>query len=178
MSDSVTIHQPLTHATSVLGHGTGRHRGHPSEENAAARPDVTSMRYGRHRRFSHAAPVQTDANPKRRRIPDDERFEREVMSLLGPVYQAALYLTGSPDDAQALAVNTFERAYVSFPDLSPDTDLKCWLRRVLITTYFDADGLDRAEPAAAAVQAGEGTDDMAPLSATVTTDVHKELQPC
>lgn len=178
MSDSLTIQQPHTHATSAAGRGTGRHRGLPSEEGGLARPDVTMAGYGRHRRSSRAAHVRPGVDPGKRRFPDDERFEREVLALLGPVYQAALYMTGSPDDAQDLVLTTFERAYVSFPGVRPGADMESWLCRILTAVYFDADGLERSEPTATAIRAGQDTADIAFLGAPVTADVHKELQPC
>jgi hypothetical protein len=178
MFDSVTIQQPYTHSSSVLGHGAGRHRGLPSEEDGLVRPEVAMVGYGRHRRFSHAARVRRGVDLRKRRIVDDERFEREVLTLLGPVYQAALHLTGSPDGAQALVLSTFERAYVSFPTTRPGVDLESWLCRILVAAYFDADGPERSEQPAAAIHAGQDTADIASLGTAVTTDVHKELQPC
>jgi hypothetical protein len=56
--------------------------------------------------------------------------------------------------------------------------MESWLCRILVAAYFDADGLERSEQPAAAIHAGQDTADIASLNATVTTVVHRELQPC
>ncbi|MDX3077822.1 hypothetical protein [Streptomyces sp. MI02-7b] len=113
---------------------------------------------------------------------DDERFEREVLSLLGLSYRAALSMTGHPDDAEALVLDAFERAYLSFPDVPPDADLNCWMRRILTAAYFDAGlprhGVELPDRTATPAHVGQDTVDIAAPGITVTTDVHKELQPC
>lgn len=61
-----------------------------------------------------------------------ERFERDVLPCLAPVYRAALCLTGDAGAAEDLVVETFARAYQAFPRCQPGPRLEGWLYRILV----------------------------------------------
>jgi RNA polymerase sigma-70 factor (ECF subfamily) len=61
-----------------------------------------------------------------------ERFERDVLPCLAPVYRAALCLTGDPGAAEDLVVEAFARAYRTFPRRPPGLRLEGWLYRILV----------------------------------------------
>ena len=75
-----------------------------------------------------------------RRALDDaarrERFEDEVLPLLDRLYAAALRYTRNPTDAEDLVQETVVKAYRSFHQYEPGTNLKAWLYRVLHTTFL------------------------------------------
>ena len=65
-------------------------------------------------------------------VTDAERFERDVLPCLAPVYRAALCLTGDPGAAEDLVVEAFARAYRAFPQRQPGLRLEGWLYRILV----------------------------------------------
>jgi RNA polymerase sigma-70 factor, ECF subfamily len=78
-------------------------------------------------------------SPVRQELTDDERrarFEAEVLPLLDRLYSAALRYTRDPTDAEDLVQETVAKAYRSFHQYRPGTNLKAWLYRVLHTTYI------------------------------------------
>lgn len=66
-----------------------------------------------------------------------ERFEREALPLLDALYAAALRLTRNPDDASDLVQETVERAYKSFHQFKPGTNLKAWMFRIQTNSYIN-----------------------------------------
>lgn len=75
----------------------------------------------------------------RRELSDVERRERFVSEALPHVdrlFSAALRYTRDPTDAEDLVQETMVKAYRSFHQYRPGTNLKAWLYRVLHTTYI------------------------------------------
>jgi len=65
------------------------------------------------------------------------RFERDALAFKNQLYSAALRYTRNPDDAQDLLQDTYAKAFVSFHQFEPGTNLKAWLYRVLTTTFIN-----------------------------------------
>ena len=71
---------------------------------------------------------------------DDERsarFERDALPFLDQLYSAAMRMTRNPADAEDLVQETFAKAYSSFHQFRPGTNLKAWLYRILTNTYIN-----------------------------------------
>lgn len=66
-----------------------------------------------------------------------KRFERDALAFKNQLYSAALRYTRNPDDAQDLLQDTYAKAFVSFHQFEPGTNLKAWLYRVLTTTFIN-----------------------------------------
>ncbi len=82
---------------------------------------------------------QPDGTVRRQQLTDRqrrERFEDEVLPLLDRLYSAALRYTRNPTDAEDLVQETVAKAYRSFHQYQPGTNLRAWLYRVLHTTYI------------------------------------------
>ena len=82
---------------------------------------------------------QPDGTVRRQQLTDQqrsERFEAEVLPLLDRLYSAALRYTRNPADAEDLVQETVAKAYRSFHQYQPGTNLRAWLYRVLHTTYI------------------------------------------
>lgn len=75
----------------------------------------------------------------------DERFEAAT-DLLGPMYSAALRMTRNSADAEDLVQDTFTKAYVSFHQFEPGTNLRAWLYRILTTTFITTYRKRQREP--------------------------------
>lgn len=80
--------------------------------------------------------------------PEDRaaRFEREVLPQLDSLYAAALRLTRNPDDASDLVQETIERAFKSFHQYRPGTNLRAWLFRIQTNSYINTYRKKQREP--------------------------------
>ena len=75
-----------------------------------------------------------------------KRFERDALQYMNQLYGAALRYTKNPDDAQDLVQDTYAKAYTSFHQFEPGTNLKAWLYRVLTTTFINNYRKDQRRP--------------------------------
>jgi RNA polymerase sigma-70 factor (ECF subfamily) len=74
------------------------------------------------------------------------RFERDAMPFLDQLYSAAMRMTRNPADAEDLVQETFAKAYGSFHQFRPGTNLKAWLYRILTNTYINTYRKKQREP--------------------------------
>src|SRR5215469_12765781 len=63
-------------------------------------------------------------------------FEREAIPYMRQLYPVALRLTHQPCDAEDLVQDAFTRAYLKFYQFTPGTNLRAWLYRVMLTTFY------------------------------------------
>ena len=75
-----------------------------------------------------------------------KRFEADALQYMNQLYSAALRYTKNPADAQDLVQDTFAKAYVSFHQFEPGTNLKAWLYRILTTTFINTYRKDQRRP--------------------------------
>ena len=74
------------------------------------------------------------------------RFERDALQYTNQLYAAALRYTKDPHDAQDLVQDTYAKAFVSFHQFEPGTNLKAWLYRILTTTFINTYRKDQRRP--------------------------------
>jgi RNA polymerase sigma-70 factor, ECF subfamily len=74
------------------------------------------------------------------------RFERDAMPFLDQLYSAAMRMTRNPADAEDLVQETFAKAYGSFHQFRPGTNLKAWLYRILTNTFINTYRKKQREP--------------------------------
>lgn len=65
------------------------------------------------------------------------RFERDAMQYVDQLYAAGLRMTRNPSDAEDLVQEAYTKAYSSFHQYKPGTNLKAWLYRILTNTYIN-----------------------------------------
>jgi len=65
------------------------------------------------------------------------RFERDALPFLDQLYSAAMRMTRNPADAEDLVQETFAKAFSSFHQFRPGTNLKAWLYRILTNTFIN-----------------------------------------
>ncbi|HSG06959.1 MAG TPA: sigma-70 family RNA polymerase sigma factor [Longimicrobiales bacterium] len=63
-------------------------------------------------------------------------FQEEALPHLDAVYRFALRLSGSPDQAQDLAQDTFVRAFKAWDQYTPGTQCKSWLFTICRNLYL------------------------------------------
>ena len=66
------------------------------------------------------------------------RFERDALPYLDQLYGAALRMARNPADAEDVVQETYAKAFASFHQFRPGTNLKAWLYRILTNTYINA----------------------------------------
>ncbi len=89
------------------------------------------------------APAEASAETPDQRI---ARFERDALPFLDQLYSAALRMTRNPADAEDLVQETFAKAFASFHQFQPGTNLKAWLYRILTNTFINSYRKKQREP--------------------------------
>ncbi|OBH97688.1 sigma-70 family RNA polymerase sigma factor [Mycobacterium sp. E2733] len=101
-------------------------------------------------------------------VPLSVQFERAVIPLFEPLFRQALRLTSNRVDAEDLVQETLLKAYAGLHAFEPGTNLKAWLRRIMINTHIN--GYRRQKSRPAQHQAGEITDRQLMAGAPRTPD--------
>jgi RNA polymerase sigma-70 factor, ECF subfamily len=65
------------------------------------------------------------------------RFEEEALGLSDQVYRVARRIAGSREEAEDLVQQTYERAFRSWKQYTPGTNLRAWLLRILTNLNID-----------------------------------------
>jgi RNA polymerase sigma-70 factor, ECF subfamily len=65
------------------------------------------------------------------------RFEEEALELSDQVYRVARRLVGTREEAEDLVQQTYERAFRSWRQYTPGTNLRAWLLRILTNLNID-----------------------------------------
>jgi RNA polymerase sigma-70 factor, ECF subfamily len=118
----------------------------------SARPeDVSSRPYGLDKRgvgkWRSAAATGEGVSPVPETLTErSQRFEQDVLPYLDQLYSAAMRMTRNPSDAQDLVQETFAKAYASFHQFQPGTNLKAWLFRILTNTFINTYRKRQREP--------------------------------
>nr|WP_269846159.1 sigma-70 family RNA polymerase sigma factor [Serinibacter arcticus] len=115
------------------------------------------------------APAEKDVRETETDAERTLRFETDALPHLDQLYSAAMRMTRNPSDAEDLVQEAFAKAYGSFHQFRPGTNLKAWLYRILTNTYInsyrkkqreplqsDSDGVEDWEIARAASHTGNG----------------------
>lgn len=101
------------------------------------------------------------------------RFERDALAFTDQLYAAALRYTRNPEDARDLVQDTYLKAFTSFHQFEPGTNLKAWLYRVLTTTFINSYRKDQRRPQ---LSAGEVEDWQLADAASHTSDQGKSAE--
>ena len=101
------------------------------------------------------------------------RFERDAMQYTNQLYAAALRYTKDPHNAQDLVQDTYAKAFTSFHQFEPGTNLKAWLYRILTTTFINTYRKDQRRPL---ISDGEVEDWQLASAASHTSDQGKSAE--
>ena len=114
----------------------GAATGSPSKPAAKTRETPSAKK----RAAAKKAARETDAEDVRESETEAQRtlrFETDAMPFLDQLYSAAMRMTRNPSDAEDLVQETFAKAFGSFHQYRPGTNLKAWLYRILTNTFIN-----------------------------------------
>ena len=87
--------------------------------------------------MSESAPTAADTRRLAEEARARVRFEEEALELSDQVYRVARRLVGSREEAEDLVQQTYERAFRSWKQFTPGTNLRAWLLRILTNLNID-----------------------------------------
>jgi len=86
---------------------------------------------------------------------DRVRFEEEALALADQVYRVARHLAGTREDADDLVQDTYARAFRSWRQYTPGTNLRAWLLRILTNLNIDKGRRQQRTPATQPLEEGD-----------------------
>lgn len=101
------------------------------------------------------------------------RFENDALVFTSQLYGAALRYTKNTHDAQDLVQDTYAKAFTSFHQFEPGTNLKAWLYRILTTTFINNYRKNQRRPQ---ISAGEVEDWQIADASSHTSDQGKSAE--
>ncbi len=87
--------------------------------------------------MSESAPTSAETRRLAEVARDRVRFEEEALELSDQVYRVARRLVGSREEAEDLMQETYARAFRSWQQYRPGTNLRAWLLRILTNLNID-----------------------------------------
>jgi RNA polymerase sigma-70 factor, ECF subfamily len=76
-------------------------------------------------------------------------FEQAVAPFMGQLYPMARRMTNNTSDAEDLVQDTVTKAYASFHQFQPGTNLRGWLHKILTNTFINGYRKQRRQPSMA-----------------------------
>jgi RNA polymerase sigma-70 factor, ECF subfamily len=87
--------------------------------------------------MSESAPTTPESRKLAQEARDRVRFEEEALELSDQVYRVARRMVGSREEAEDLVQQAYERAFRSWRQFTPGTNLRAWLLRILTNLNID-----------------------------------------
>src|SRR5919199_2415564 len=87
--------------------------------------------------MSESAPTTADTRRIAEEARDRVRFEEEALELADQVYRVARRLVTTREEAEDLVQDTYARAFRSWRQFQPGTNLRAWLLRILTNLNID-----------------------------------------
>ena len=108
--------------------------------------------------MSESTPTTADARRLAQEARDRVRFEEEALELSDQVYRVARRLTGSREEAEDLVQQAYERAFRSWRQYTPGTNLRAWLLRILTNLNIDRGRRQQRTPQTTSLDQNEAGD--------------------
>src|SRR5437667_12159039 len=87
--------------------------------------------------MSEGTPTAAETRRIAERARDRVRFEEEALELSDQVYRVARRLVGTREEAEDLMQEAYARAFRSWQQYTPGTNLRAWLLRILTNLNID-----------------------------------------
>src|ERR1700745_3258447 len=103
------------------------------------------------------AEVDPETDPRQRAAEsrDRVRFEEEALELSDQVYRVARRLVGTREEAEDLMQDAYARAFRSWQQYQPGTNLRAWLLRILTNLNIDRGRRVQRTPEAQPLEEGD-----------------------
>src|SRR5690348_1352011 len=108
--------------------------------------------------MSESAPTAADTRKLAKEARDRVRFEEEALELSDQVYRVARRLVGTREEAEDLVQQAYERAFRSWRQYTPGTNLRAWLLRILTNLNIDRGRRVQRTPQTTSLDQGEAGD--------------------
>ena len=101
--------------------------------------------------------AQPDSTPRQlaQDARDRVRFEEEALELADQVYRVARRLVRTPEEAEDLVQDTYARAFRSWRQYQPGTNLRAWLLRILTNLNIDRGRRQQRAPEMQSLEQGD-----------------------
>ena len=106
--------------------------------------------------MSDSPPTTADTQRLARDARDRVRFEEEALELSDQVYRVARRFVGSREEAEDLVQQTYERAFRSWRQFTPGTNLRAWLLRILTNLNIDRGRRQQRAPQTTSIDSEAG----------------------
>jgi RNA polymerase sigma-70 factor (ECF subfamily) len=106
--------------------------------------------------MSDSAPTTADTRRLAEEARARVRFEEEALELSDQVYRVARRLVGTREEAEDLVQQTYERAFRSWRQYTPGTNLRAWLLRILTNLNIDRGRRQQRTPQTASLDTEAG----------------------
>jgi RNA polymerase sigma-70 factor, ECF subfamily len=105
--------------------------------------------------MSESAPTAAETRRLAEEARDRVRFEEEALQLSDQVYRVARRLAGSREEAEDLVQDTYSRAFRSWRQYTPGTNLRAWLLRILTNLNIDRGRRQQRTPETQPLEEGD-----------------------
>jgi RNA polymerase sigma-70 factor (ECF subfamily) len=105
--------------------------------------------------MSESVPTSAETRRLAEVARDRVRFEEEALELSDQVYRVARRLVGSREEAEDLMQETYARAFRSWHQYRPGTNLRAWLLRILTNLNIDRGRRLQRQPDAQPLEEGD-----------------------
>ena len=109
--------------------------------------------------MSDSPSTATDALRLAQQARNRVHFEEEALELSDQVYRVARRLAGTREEAEDLVQQTYERAFRSWQQFTPGTNLRAWLLRILTNLNIDRGRRDQRTPQTSSIDQLEDAGD-------------------
>jgi RNA polymerase sigma-70 factor (ECF subfamily) len=99
--------------------------------------------------------TETEARRLAAEARDRVRFEEDALGLADQVYRVARGLVGSREEAEDLVQDTYARAFRSWQQFTPGTNLRAWLLRILTNLNIDRARRQQRRPETQPLEEGD-----------------------
>src|SRR4051794_38291183 len=106
--------------------------------------------------MSESAPTAADTRRLAEEARARVRFEEEALELSDQVYRVARRLVGSREEAEDLVQQAYERAFRSWRQFTPGTNLRAWLLRILTNLNIDRGRRQQRAPQTTSIDSEAG----------------------
>src|SRR5881409_4344350 len=96
--------------------------------------------------MSDSAPTAAETRRIAEEARDRVRFEEEALELSDQVYRVARRLVRTREEAEDLVQDTYARAFRSWRQYQPGTNLRAWLLRILTNLNIDRGRREQRTP--------------------------------